>query len=746
MSEPQLTHLLDRAVHHAPPMHLDGQDLLAAGKGRVRRRRAGAAGLVAGALAVTAAVWGGLSGGGDGPLGTREIQPATTVFEDGEVVDATLFVGYRTIDTDQVGHDFTGRLTRGRSGPLTLEVLDGGAVVEEVPAASSSGVGTVPGLEVFEGASMLVALWREPEGVVTSVPLVGPVDPGGPTGRRSVKIDGERFGYAVWPRGVEGLVVPDSVRDVYLLGEDDVVALSGAEVASQVLAAGDARALVWSQPEAGVWGYDVPGTDTVLEDLGGRPAQFAGYVVGEEGRTTAVTVLPEGASAVEVRTEGGSSASTVLEGRPVVLVAARGDEEPEVVFTLQGRRQALSDYAEDLFALETPAGRSLSVELPAEGGVVLAEASGEQLLSLGPEELHPSVGAWPTQDGTVVAAVGWSPDGTVLSAARVEVLDGGSDQRRWVTPHDVAQVPGPSGEVTLMSVEVEDGATVTALGLERGGEIERWDPPADAPQGLSADGVDWDLVDGQLVPTVGGTPLEQTLVDSLGDARVYPLPGSGNDLLVLPAGIGAEDTVVPLQHRVGADTFDPASWLLDRGGVAQTPAGPVRVHLVPTGLLTEGTRLALRTAEALKAEAFNVWTVLGGQPSGHLALEGGVAVSLGGDQPGDPWLLYPAGDDSVDGHLRAGVVGSTLEGQAWPDDDQRYQLVAVLPAGSTPQLLLEPGGETSVEEEIVHQAPIDRLEVWTATVRTSAGRPLEQVRGLDLDGDGEPELTLPRRG
>lgn len=123
-----------------------------------------------------------------------------------------------------------------------------------------------------------------------------------------------------------------------------------------------------------------------------------------------------------------------------------------------------------------------------------------------------------------------------------------------------------------------------------------------------------------------------------------------------------------------------------------------------------------------------------------------MAVSLGGDQPGDPWLLYPAGDDSVDGQLRAGVVGSTLEGQAWPDDDQRYQLVAVLPAGSTPQLLLEPGGETSVEEEVVHQAPIDRLEVWTATVRTSAGRPLEQVRGLDLDGDGEPELTLPRRG
>ena len=39
MADPQLIHLLDRAVQHAPPMHLDGEHLLAAGKGRVRRRR-----------------------------------------------------------------------------------------------------------------------------------------------------------------------------------------------------------------------------------------------------------------------------------------------------------------------------------------------------------------------------------------------------------------------------------------------------------------------------------------------------------------------------------------------------------------------------------------------------------------------------------------------------------------------------------------------------------------------------------
>ena len=209
MADPQLIHLLDRAVQHAPPMHLDGEHLLAAGKGRVRRRRVLGAGggLAAGAL--VAAVWGGL-GGSDGLLtGDVQIQPATTVWERGEAVDATLFTGYRTVDSAQAEHRFDGRLTRpDLAGPVVLELSDHGEVVERIAASSPH-----PGLEVFAGERMTVAVWAEPEGVVSAVPLVGPVDHGGPSSRTGIELDGERYGYSVWPADVAGFVTPEEVLD-----------------------------------------------------------------------------------------------------------------------------------------------------------------------------------------------------------------------------------------------------------------------------------------------------------------------------------------------------------------------------------------------------------------------------------------------------------------------------------------------------------------------------------------------------
>ncbi|WP_134772428.1 hypothetical protein [Ornithinimicrobium flavum] len=107
MSEPTLSQLLDRAAHHAPPMDLRSEDLLAAGRARVRRRRAAGAGGVLGGAALVAAVWAGLGGDGS-PLSTPDLQPATTVLEQGEVVDAALFGGFNTIDDEQVAHVTTG--------------------------------------------------------------------------------------------------------------------------------------------------------------------------------------------------------------------------------------------------------------------------------------------------------------------------------------------------------------------------------------------------------------------------------------------------------------------------------------------------------------------------------------------------------------------------------------------------------------------------------------------------------------
>src|SRR5699024_3907377 len=123
-------------------------------------------------------------------------------------------------------------------------------VVERIPARSP-----LPGLEVFAGERMTVAVWAEPDGVVSAVPLVGPGDPGGPSSRSPVELDGERFGYSVWPADVTGVVRPQEVLDLYLVGEDEVVAISGAEVETAELHVGNERMLAFADASRGIWGY-----------------------------------------------------------------------------------------------------------------------------------------------------------------------------------------------------------------------------------------------------------------------------------------------------------------------------------------------------------------------------------------------------------------------------------------------------------------------------------------------------------
>lgn len=474
MSEPQLTDLLDRAVHHAPPMHLTGEALLAAGRGRVRRRRATGAGALAGALAIGAAVWGGPGGGGS-LLGTPQIQPATTVWEPGEQVDTTLFSGYQTVDADQVAHTFDARLTRSAvDGPVVLELRDNGAVVERIPSEAH-----VPGLEVFTGERMTVALWAEPEGVVSSVPLVGPVDPGGPAGRNEgPEISGEQTAYAVWPAGVGGLSVPGQVRDVYLIGGEEVVALSGAEVESAQLRTGGQRALAWSDVSTGVWGYAVDDqASPFLVQLGDQPAQMAGYVASEDGFSIAVHVLPEGAVPLPERAPEGRRDSAVLGGRAVLLAEAPGDYSPGVSFRLGQRAFTGQTYQDDLLTLDV-GGELLSPAEPREqpGALELLTPSGERsVLTLAAEELGQGLVTRTVDGRPVVVAVGWDAGSGVLADARVELDDGSGP--RWVEPQDVAQTVLADGRlVTVLAVDLAGVDQVVSVGRQDGGAVRRWDP------------------------------------------------------------------------------------------------------------------------------------------------------------------------------------------------------------------------------------------------------------------------------
>lgn len=460
-------------------MHLDTGALLEAGKGRIRRRRATGAGLTAGALAMGAAVWGGLAGGGDLLTGPPAIQPAMTVWEQGETVDVTLFRGYQTVDVDQVEHGYDARLSRPDvDGPVILELTDNGAVVERIAAEAP-----VPGLEVFAGERLTVALWAEPEGVVSSVPLVGPVDPGGPAGRHEgPEISGEQTAYAVWPAGVAGLAVPDHVRDVYLIGRDKVVALSGAGVESAQLRAGGQRVLAWSDPSTGVWGYAVDGQAfPFLQQLGDRPAQMAGYVASEGGFAIAVHLLPEGASVRGAQTVDGRLDHAVLGGRAVVLAEARSEFAPDVSFRLGQREYTGQTYQDDLLTLDL-GGELLS---PAEvleqrGAFELLTTSGERsVLTVDAAELAQGLVTRTLDGHPVVVAAGWDAGADVLASARVELDDGTGP--RWVAPDDVAQTVLSDGRsVTVLAVDLTGDDEVLAVGRQDGDDVQRWEPPVRA--------------------------------------------------------------------------------------------------------------------------------------------------------------------------------------------------------------------------------------------------------------------------
>lgn len=650
MSDRELSQLLDRAVQHAPPMHLSGEDVLAAGKGRVRRRRAVGVGGTLGAAAIVAAVWAGLSGGEWSLTGLPEVQPATTVFEQGEVVDATLFDGFRTIDTEQVAHSFVGRLTQGPTGPLVLEVTDNGEVAERITAESP-----LPGLEVFPGETMTVALWREPDGVVSSVPLVGPVDPGGPSGREQVEIDGEQFGSAVYAAGVDGVQVPEEFLDVYLVGRDGASALSGA-LLEWVSLSGRSRADVFADESRGIVGYAVRDQAPVLTQIGDRPAQVHSSIATTDDGAEAVVILPQGATdfgLADGATDADFVGTRVLE-RPFLLVWGEDgstDVGPRVTFDLGGRSYDLDGYAQDLQDLDLADGSSVTIMPGDPGGPVQIGRTGSDApMTRAEAGSGPGVTTTTAGGSLVVLADGWDTGATVLADARVETS--GGEGTRWITPTDVAQVVLPDGRlVTALAVPEVDGTTVTGVGMADGDDVERWEPP------VAAAGVEWRQVDGVSVPYDDGQPLPR-IDDGDSEAfRHYAGVDEETSYLVLP-GQGAGPAFVPLAFGVepGLQALPELVQQVDRSDID----GVVSTVLTLTGgRSADGSSAVMAVvAQSVGPEGdANTWQIVGDAGSGHAVLDPGLGVSLGQDH--GVWILYPQG--SVDpSQLQAGIINGTV--------------------------------------------------------------------------------------
>lgn len=695
MSEPTLSQLLDRAAHHAPPMELRSEDLLAAGRARVRRRRAAGAGGVLGGAALVAAIWAGLGGDGS-PLSTPDLQPATTVFEQGEAVDATLFGGFRTIDDEQAAHVYDGRLTRGGSGPLVLELSDDGEVVERIRAESP-----VAGLEVFAGERMTVALWEAPEDAEAFVPLVGPHDPGGPSDVRTTEVDGVPVAFSMWAGDV--VRMPVEFLDVYVVGSDSVATLTGAPVTSEVLRTRDARAVAWSDPVWGVWGYAVHDQDPMLAQVGEHPAQVSSSSSTSDQLTVSAHLLPAGADQVSVQLADGDSDSAVLDGRPVVLVESRGDAAADISFRLGPTEHTLADYQADLSTLRLAEELSLEESRSVPGAVELLTGNdGESVLTVSPQELDRGLVTTTVEGRPVVVASGWDAGADVLASARVELDDGSGP--RWVEPQDVAQTVLTDGRsVTVLAVDLTGDDQVLAVGRQDGDEVQRWEPP------VRAAGVEWRQVDGAPVPFVEGEPLAR-LDDGSPAALAHYAQGQGSarGYVVLPGPAG--NAFVPLVEGDGELLTAPETvQQVDEVEVAGT------THTVLTvvgGLDGEaGSTLAGVAAQRAAEDAANTWTVVGDASSAHLVLDPGVVVTIGAEQ--GVWLVHPTG--SVDpSQLQAGRIGQDLALMG-SGPGTGSTLVAVHPEDApAPRVGVDDG---QLEPVVTHPVPqLDLVvRVWTLT-------------------------------
>ena len=753
MSDRELTTLLDRAAAHTPPMDVPVQAVLATGSRRVRRRRATAGALGVGAFALVGALWLGGPGGG-APTGTPDLSPAGQVWEQGEPVDGVLFTGVTTYDEDRVEHDYHAELARPvPDGPVVLELSDLGRQVESVPART-----VLPGLDVFAGDRMTVAVWREPEEAITSVPLVGPHDPGGPSGVSYAEVGGGTLAWAAWEADVQPL--PEQILDVYLVGEKDVVALSGAPVGAEVLRAGGERAVAFADESRGVWGYalddDRPERQVSgLHHLGGAPALTGSTGLGDDGGQLVVAVLPEGAQDVQVAPLAGGegqdgsvdAASVVLAGRPVVLTVTTPGEtgDPggvEVAFTLGGVRTALDRHAQDLFTLEGPSG-PLSVDPDPDdpGTVVLtAQEDGQEVARVPAGQLGRGPTTTTVDGSVVVLAAGWEPGATVLSDARVQVT--GEDGPEWVRPQDVAQlVLGDGTLVTALALDVADAGSVVGVGRSVDDRVEAWEPPA-----LVSSGVELRRdPDGQLVPFVGADPLPRVDDGDLGEARHHAGPGSEAGLLVVP-DLGPGRTAVPLvrgdQDRLVADPG--AVRQVDRLEIEDAPGGGARSEAVlwlDASLVEAGGSLVegLAVADAEADEAANSWSLLGSTRSASVAFEPSAVATVSPDL--GLWLLYPLG--SVDPVLlQVGRVGESLL-QLAGDDPDAVTLAAVLPVGSTARLVgpdVEGGVGASAVHDLGEGVPL-QLAVWTVQM-PGGGTPTDLGAGLDTDGDGTVDVPL----
>ncbi|MCK0113052.1 hypothetical protein MWU75_12955 [Ornithinimicrobium sp. F0845] len=473
--------LLERADQLSPQMSLDPGAVLAAGRQKVRRRRALAGGV--GALALAGAV--GLGGVLDPFTTDAPMVPAAVDWAQGlsvEVLD-------NQPHPSEVGRThWQGELRSGEGDarPDLVVTKDG---VQLDPIQAEDGPGDVL---VYRSGTLVVAVWASPAGSTGERPLWNPGSEWGQGG--DFMVDGARLWYA----STEFVESADpGLQELYWFSEDAGHAASGAPVESTVLTAGDTRAVVMIDEARGVWGTSarattidgnvhigdlVSGAGTtgwlsgpVVPPPNGGPAPEPADVV-----PTTIAVLPPGATL----TPSDSATTEVVQGRigshTVVLAS-----DPTLTGSVPQIEYAVGDQTYNLQSFMESGARTLevgdvSVQLSGTpDGLQLFVAPGRSTVL--PNDALEEGGAVLTAvaGGRLLVVPGWEP--ADLDDVQVQVT---GDPDGWVSPEGAyaGQLFDGTPFVALALDEgvLAEGETVQAVGVAGGDTVA----PHDLEEGV----------------------------------------------------------------------------------------------------------------------------------------------------------------------------------------------------------------------------------------------------------------------
>ncbi|WP_289019189.1 hypothetical protein [uncultured Ornithinimicrobium sp.] len=310
--------LLDRAAGQAPPLHLHRQDVVARGEQIRRRRRAGAAGMSIGAVALAGVVWLG-SGLMDDLQGASEVSPAGMTWEVDEPETATAIPEH------------------GASvSPLTFtRTSDGVSATFGVDGRTETVTGrpVLDGVQLFEGEHATVLLWTPPEGAAQHSTVVPDPEPQGKgsaawSGGRFT-VDGQELAY--WWTTLPGYEPQDIVHH----DGQDVWTVTGRLAETVTLRDGDVELTGFALSDLGVAGY----VDDSSPDQGALEV-VDDYTVagpsGDDGYRSLVARLP--GQAVFAREVGldGPEGEVVSTSEPRRTVGVGGTDLVLVVGEWQG--------------------------------------------------------------------------------------------------------------------------------------------------------------------------------------------------------------------------------------------------------------------------------------------------------------------------------------------------------------------------------------------------------------------------